>query len=522
MIDSIHMRHYWMITLCSIFIFACSWFCLWAIAYYFLHDPVMAMLLFPFALRLGIIIHSPKAYWLPLYLIEWSIIAYLGLILPIAHWPLILLLSLLSLPISYLFLPFYHGKQWQKLGGSGLLILAIATLNMILLAGEALPLGQYWLASATGGMMLVPSCYLIWSYIFERAWVAISIALIHHKISFRSRHIMWYGLLFILNILIQVGLPAEFRRFAPFCLAIPIILLAFRYGWQGALLGTLLNSIALIAISSGYAQQSSEINLETTDLLLSLMAQTLTGICLGLGVQRQRELNQDLRAELTRNHNLARQLIKTEESVRRSIARELHDEIGQNITAIRTQSNIIQRVQKSGPAYTCANMIESLSLNVYDTTKYLLAQLRPKTLDDLGLKEAILQLIRDMEFARLGIQVNVYWHCAPQTRPFSQLNDVTQVTLYRITQEALNNALKYAKAHQIIIHIHLDPHQIQISIQDDGKGFVPCSNQNEGFGLQGMRERVQALGGQLTLRSDPIEQHPNHHGTQLCVQLPII
>ncbi|MGU3847687.1 signal transduction histidine-protein kinase/phosphatase UhpB, partial [Vibrio diabolicus] len=74
-------------------------------------------------------------------------------------------------------------------------------------------------------------------------------------------------------------------------------------------------------------------NLEITDLLLSLSAQTITGIMLGLGVQKQKDLNHKLRGELARNQNLSRQLIKAEESVRRDIARELHDEIGQNITA---------------------------------------------------------------------------------------------------------------------------------------------------------------------------------------------
>ncbi|MEZ9531734.1 histidine kinase, partial [Vibrio sp. 10N.286.51.F4] len=67
------------------------------------------------------------------------------------------------------------------------------------------------------------------------------------------------------------------------------------------------------------------------------------GILLGLAVQKQKDLNSKLRSELSRNQNLSRQLVTAEESVRRDIARELHDEIGQNITAIRTQASIIKR-----------------------------------------------------------------------------------------------------------------------------------------------------------------------------------
>ncbi len=509
---------------CGAFIFSCAWFCLWAISYYFLQDPMLAILFFPFAFRLGVVLHAPKNYWLPVYFIEWGLIFFLGSELHFHDPLLVVWLSFISLLACYVFIPFYKGKQWQKLGGSGLLILGLAIINTLILNCFPLPLpeNQYWLANITGGLMLVPSCYLIWSYLFEYSWVPLSVDLIGHKITFRARHITWYALLFILNIGVQTGLPDELRRFAPFCLAIPIVFLAFRYGWQGALLGTLLNSIALIAVRSGHVQPDSGNYLETTDLLLSLMAQTLTGICLGLGIQRQRELNISLRSELDRNHNLVRQLIQTEETIRRSIARELHDEIGQNITAIRTQANIIQRIDDKRSASSCAHTIENLSLNIYDTTKTLLTQLRPKTIDDLGIKDAILQLIRDMEFSGMGVDVKVNWHSAASSPAFSELNDLSQITIYRITQEALNNALKYANADNIVVNIYRNRGNIRVSIKDDGDGFALLETKSGGFGLQGMQERVQALGGSFSLTSHPRKLYPIDHGTYLSVLLPII
>lgn len=90
-----------------------------------------------------------------------------------------------------------------------------------------------------------------------------------------------------------------------------------------------MNAIALIASQTSHDHP--------VDLLLSLLVQSLTGLLLGAGIQRLRELNQSLQNELARNHRLAERLLETEESVRRDVARELHDDIGQTITAIRTR-----------------------------------------------------------------------------------------------------------------------------------------------------------------------------------------
>lgn len=99
------------------------------------------------------------------------------------------------------------------------------------------------------------------------------------------------------------------------------------------------------------------------DLLLSLLAQSLTGLLLGAGIQRLRELNQSLQSELARNRRLADRLLETEESVRRDVARELHDDIGQTITAIRTRAGIVQRLAPDNASVRqSGQLIEHLSL----------------------------------------------------------------------------------------------------------------------------------------------------------------
>ncbi|PHM29192.1 signal transduction histidine-protein kinase/phosphatase UhpB [Xenorhabdus budapestensis] len=505
------MYRYLINSFCGGLLFSCWWFCLWVIAYYFVHDLELAILFFPFALRLGIALHIPKRYLPALYGTEWLLTIGLALLIGQPHWLTVLTASVVSLPIVWIAGRYYRGNQWQRLAVMALVIVVTSIINVMSVISHNPALTIALLVSLTGGVMLVPLCYLVWHYLFQNVWLPLTANILAYPIRFHWNQIVFYSLLFILNIFLQIWIPSELHYFAPFCLAIPIILLAFRYGWQGALLGTLLNSVALIAARGDVS------NMEITDLLLSLLAQTLTGILLGMAVQRQRDLNTQLKRELHRNHSLSRQLVKAEESVRREIARELHDEIGQNITAIRTQANIIQRVEVTSTIVNCAKTIELLSLNIYDTTKMLLSRLRPKILDDLGLKEAIEQLLRDMEFEALGISVEIQWEVDSDT-VIEQLSDATKATLYRLCQEALNNALKYSQADSIKLHFSIKE-MIRLLIKDNGIG-CKIEDHTKGFGLRGMRERVQALGGNFSIHSEKQQDDSTRTGTDLSIILP--
>ena len=517
------MRHYVLTSLGGCLFFICSWFCLWVIAFYFLVDPALAILFFPFALRLGITLHTASRYWVVIYSTEWGLILLLAKTLNDLPWWPILIASVLSWPILWFARRYYYGDQWRQLFIMAAVIVLTAIVNVVMVMGfrsiaqiPLSPMGMIFLISVTGGLMLVPTCYLLWSFLFNRSWIPLTVALISKPLELRHRDLCLYALLFIANILLQINLPDELSRFAPFCLAIPIIVFAFRHGWQGALLGTLLNSIALIAARSDVN------NMEITDLLLSLSAQSLTGILLGLGIQRQRDLNTKLSSELGRNQVLSRQLIKTEESVRRDVARELHDEIGQNITAIRMQASILKRVELTPVSQQCSSTIEQLSLNIYDTTKGLLSRLRPKTLDDLGLAKAVEQVVCDLKLEDKGIDVAMAWGHHQQL-----LCDTTSVTLYRICQEALNNITKYSHATEVIIELQIDQ-QIRLQIEDNGVGFK-AEDAFKGFGLRGIRERVEILGGRCSIIShyhdnsqeNALPKPSINTGTTLVIILPL-
>ncbi|WGE49806.1 signal transduction histidine-protein kinase/phosphatase UhpB [Actinobacillus equuli subsp. haemolyticus] len=499
-----------MITVFSWFFISFSYLCLWVISDYLLIDPILAFLFLPFAFRAGLTLHTNLRYWWVCYLAEWIFLYFTFQSYANIEILWLYLLSLLSIPIVLSFQKIYLGKQWQKFLIQASLIIVISLCNLIIAAFTTLPFSTLLLVGLTGGVLMLPACSLIYDYVFNRSWIPLTANYIKKPIRLRIGYIFIYSILFILNVIIQSVMPVEFTRVAIFCLAIPIALLAFHYGWQGALLGVLLNAIALIATTHTFTY------VEITDLLLLILMQTVTGIFLGLSVQYQKELNQHLSIELNRNKLLTKKLINTEEEIRKDISRELHDEIGQNITAIRMQSSILKKLESSSNSQKCADMIEHLSLNIYDTTKDILNRIRPKLLDDLDLYQAIQNLFIELDMDKQGIKTDLIFENKSQDK----LDHILEITIYRLCQESLNNALKYAKATEVKVKLLIDK-EIKLSIQDNGIGFEPDKVIN-GLGLKGMRERVEILDGKFDVISKSIKNNEGLQGTSIVITLPFI
>lgn len=484
----------------SIFIFAAGWFCLWSISLYLVDSPELAALLFPFGLRMGLMLQCPRSYWPVLLGTEWLLLSGLAWQLPLPHLNFLLIGSLLSM-LPVVFISRYTDRRdWQTLLRQGAALVAAALLQSLPWIELGTGALNVLLLALTGSLTLAPICLVIWRYLTSTVWQPLGPALVTQPVNWRTRHLIWYLVLFAISLWLQLGLPAELSRFTPFCLALPIIALAWHYGWQGALIATLMNAIALIASQTwqGYP----------LDLLLSLLAQSLTGLLLGAGIQRLRELNISLQTELQRNHRLVERLLETEESVRQDVARELHDDIGQTITAIRTQANIVQRLAAENPGIKqSAGHIEQLSLGIYDSVRRLLGRLRPRQLDDLTLVQAISALVREMELAGRGIVSHVDWKIDE-----SMLSESQRVTLFRICQEGLNNIVKHANAQVVTVRGWQQEQRLMLVIEDDGSG-LPNDAAQPGFGLTGMRERVSALGGTLAISCT--------HGTRVSVNLPL-
>lgn len=210
------------------------------------------------------------------------------------------------------------------------------------------------------------------------------------------------------------------------------------------------------------------------------------------------------------SQKLARRLVIAQEEERQRVSRELHDEAGQALTALKISLELLQADLPSEALSLYANFTEAIGL--IDITREhirLLAHgLRPPALDTLGLNLALENYCHT--FARRTQQMIQY---TGVTLP--PLSDAISISLYRFLQEALTNAAKHAEATVITVQLSWDKQEVLLSVRDDGQGFDSNELSPAGIGLVGMHERLDLLGGGLHIHSQ-IGQ-----GTHLVAYLPL-
>jgi two-component system sensor histidine kinase UhpB len=238
-------------------------------------------------------------------------------------------------------------------------------------------------------------------------------------------------------------------------------------------------------------------------------------------MERTQELvsrNSELRQQVKENRQLTQKILEVQESERRNIARELHDEMGQSLTAIRTDARLLQRHTKGDTTslvHSAAVAIDTTAQRIYSVTYALMRALRPTALDDLGLVDALHQCIDSLHLKAQGAELHLQLSGA-----LNELPEQVCIQCYRIVQEALNNCVKYAQADNLWLSVRLEsdesgePERLVIRIEDDGVGFDPKA-QTKGFGLLGMRERALALDGRFDLGSTLGQ------GSWIQIELPI-
>ena len=203
---------------------------------------------------------------------------------------------------------------------------------------------------------------------------------------------------------------------------------------------------------------------------------------------------------LAENRLLSQRYVQLQEEERRQLARELHDELGQSLNAIKLDAVAI-RDQAQAPAEVrkSAQEIVEVSSQVYDTVRSLMRQLRPVALDELGLAPAI-QFSID-QWQRRHPEVRTRFSTEGE---LDGLDEKVNMTVYRLVQECLTNVTKHAQASEVKIHIARlpSPPSLHIDISDNGRGF-DLSLPRNGLGLVGLRERVEALDGRFSLESEP-------------------
>lgn len=228
----------------------------------------------------------------------------------------------------------------------------------------------------------------------------------------------------------------------------------------------------------------------------------------------ERKRAEESERKLEENRRLTQIIQRHIEEERRSLARELHDELGQYVTAIKTFAVAIgNKVREHMPEVEGnAQTIAAAANHIYDGMHNIIRQLRPGALDNLGLTETLRDAVAEWQ----GQQ--------PQTRfslkfsgKLDDLGEALNINLYRIVQEAVTNALRHAQATEIsILMERLDTGPVRLTVSDNGVGMTVCNvDQTRHFGLLGMRERVQSLHGTFNVESSP------GNGTQIKVELPV-
>lgn len=197
---------------------------------------------------------------------------------------------------------------------------------------------------------------------------------------------------------------------------------------------------------------------------------------------------------------LARRLVNAQEDERLRVARELHDEMGQDLTALSFGLKALENVNEFGDLkYSLPKIrkiVEHMSIQVHHTA----ATLRPTLLADLGLRQAVEDMVVTWA-ERLCVSADA--HLEALSLP---LGDETAVTIYRVVQEALTNVAKHSQSHSISVTAQHVDGRLRIVIEDDGQGFDSGLVKGTGsrcFGLSGMRERLALVGGDFAVESTP-------------------
>lgn len=218
-----------------------------------------------------------------------------------------------------------------------------------------------------------------------------------------------------------------------------------------------------------------------------------------------------LEKTMVENHSLAGNMLAVQESERRDLSRELHDELGPCLFGIRVDLADIERVADEHLLTEVTDKVESVKTitnHIQSLVRKMLSRLRPMTLDDLGLTDALRDMLRNWRDRQP--EIDWEWDFVGDCRG---LPDTLQVTVYRLVQECTTNCVRHAQAKHVKVELRVDNENLKVTVTDDGIGLKP--DLIRGFGLIGMRERVSALGGRIAFDTE------EGHGLQVRVLIPL-
>ena len=206
-------------------------------------------------------------------------------------------------------------------------------------------------------------------------------------------------------------------------------------------------------------------------------------------------LTERLQKTMAEQRHLAQRLLAVREEERRHLARELHDEFGQCLTSIGAETAFIttQTRERQPELLPAAQSIASVTAHMLESLQGILSQLRPVGLEEFGLRAGLEQLVAGWQRRLTGCTFELLIE-----GEIDDLPDELTVSLYRIIQESLTNALRHGQPEKVTINLSREASRCQLSIEDDGEGRQ-TSSAGSGLGVLGMNERVAALGGRFAM-----------------------
>jgi signal transduction histidine kinase len=208
---------------------------------------------------------------------------------------------------------------------------------------------------------------------------------------------------------------------------------------------------------------------------------------------------QALERTLAENRAVVKRSLQVQEEERRRIARELHDEMGQWLNALKLDAVSLRDRRDASPEVRhAATAIIDLANHAYDAARNLIRELRPVALDELGLASALQYLLDQWRRRQPDVRGSLAVSGASEG-----LDETANITIYRFVQECLTNVARHAHATEVRITLDCAPTHVTARVDDDGVGFDPAAPRSGGLGMVGLRERVEALGGEFRVDSAP-------------------
>jgi len=349
-------------------------------------------------------------------------------------------------------------------------------------------ISSFALGELIGFILVLPFFVAIRSFIINRTFTQLKLI--------RKCSVVLAPMLgiYILFIIFNVDMLYYIKLFS----IIPIIWLSFSYGHNGALLAISTTNMAIVAmLLLGY----SELSIMKEQIYLIII--TLTGLILGAASSEHKHLN----SSLTR---LSEKLIDIREIEKRKLSRDLHDGLGQDITALKTNLEIINQLGLSEQQSKIHQRLKFSANEIHGSVYDLLNWLRPKILDDIGLEN----VIKGTMFDELLSNADIKYHFKTSGK-IDNLNDDTTTAIFRICQECISNCIRHSQANNFWLSILVSNCEVTLTITDDGIGLNDSTPSTKGgFGLVGIEERVIALRGDFNI-------HNTADGVIYQIELPL-